>query len=146
MPVSWKSRTAFIGANTRLFLTTLKSQSLVLWFSVLKSSVKLFPTQGHFTHSLTPDGIRAGYGRPTHKNLPVVVPAGMRNRHVINLLIHCPNRSRCNLDNFKQWALYPNQAWAMDILSPSLVKKVFNNTNKKGISVPCYLLTLCKLL
>lgn len=125
MPVFWKPRTAFMGANTRLFLRTLKSQSLVLWFSVLKSSVKLFPTQVHFTHSLTPDGIRADYARPTHKNLPVVVPAGMRNRHVINLLTHCPNRSRCNLDNFRQWASLSKSGLSYGHLEPFPCKNGF---------------------
>lgn len=103
---------------------------------------KIVSHSGAF-YSFTPDGIRADYARPTHKNLPVVVPAGMRNRHVINLLTHCPNRSRCNLDNFRQWAALSKSGLSYGHLEPFPCKKGFSTTKiKRGfqfhpISLPC---------
>lgn len=91
---------------------------------------KLVSHSGAF-YSLTPDGIRADYARATHKNLPVVVPAGMRNRYDINLLTHTPKRSRGNLDNFRQWAALSKSSLSDEHLEPFPCKKSFSTTKIK---------------
>lgn len=103
-----------------------ESLGLSLWCcgSVFWKFSKIVSHSGAF-YSLTPDGIRADCARSTHKNLPVVVPDGMRNRHVINLLTHCPNRSRGNLDNFRQQAALSKSSLSYEHLEPFPCKKGF---------------------